>query len=67
MKFPQDTDFGAGTAVLSTAVIARSSSAPRLMTYESEDFSVGGKQINCSRQKMFLFRNQKVLATSPIT
>lgn len=34
-------DFGAGTAVLSTAVIARSSSAPRLMTYESEDFSVG--------------------------
>ncbi|PIC55641.1 hypothetical protein B9Z55_000832 [Caenorhabditis nigoni] len=34
-------DFGAGTAVLSTAVIARSSSAPRLMTYESDDFSVG--------------------------
>ncbi|CAI2320334.1 unnamed protein product [Caenorhabditis sp. 36 PRJEB53466] len=34
-------DFGAGTAVLSTAVIARSSSAPRLMTYESDDFAVG--------------------------
>ncbi|CAB3408872.1 unnamed protein product [Caenorhabditis bovis] len=34
-------DFGAGTAVLSTAVIARSSSAPRLMTYETDDFSVG--------------------------
>ncbi|ULU09990.1 hypothetical protein L5515_000466 [Caenorhabditis briggsae] len=37
----KDLDFGAGTAVLSTAVIARSSSAPRLMTYESDDFSVG--------------------------
>lgn len=37
----KDSDFGAGTAVLSTAVIARSSSAPRLMTYESDDFSVG--------------------------
>uniref|UniRef100_A0A1I7U5V0 Inositol hexakisphosphate and diphosphoinositol-pentakisphosphate kinase n=1 Tax=Caenorhabditis tropicalis TaxID=1561998 RepID=A0A1I7U5V0_9PELO len=40
-KNRKDSDFGAGTAVLSTAVIARSSSAPRLMTYESDDFSVG--------------------------
>lgn len=35
--------FLAGPAVLSTAVIARSSSAPRLQTYKAEDdISVGG-------------------------
>ncbi|VDM46726.1 unnamed protein product [Toxocara canis] len=36
----------AGPAVLSTAVIARSSSAPRLQTYKAEDeISVGGKHL----------------------
>lgn len=67
--------FLAGPAVLSTAVIARSSSAPRLQTYKAEDeISVGVKyfpsfissfyNLNESELNFYCFRNSPFLAST---
>lgn len=43
-----DYDYSTGSAVLSTAVIARSSSAPRLQTFKADEGLLVNGESNCS-------------------